>query len=264
MNVYDLDLYFKELLSISDFDGIDVSQNGLQVACSKKPIKKIAFAVDACLENFQKAIQLGCDLLFVHHGIFWGRSLLITGNHYERISYLIKNDLALYAVHLPLDAHPLYGNNAGIARNLGLKDLESFGLYKGKYIGLKGRFTAKSTKADESFEDAVSLEELLSRLFNRGEEPRNVLAFGPKKIKTVGIISGAASGDVTQAISEGLDCFISGEIKHEVYHQALENKITVIAAGHYQSETFGVKSVMEKLQSESTIECFFLETPTGL
>lgn len=264
MNIDELDRYLRALLSIEAFDDLDASQNGLQVSCSKKPIRKIAFAVDACLENFHKAKQQHADMLFVHHGLFWNKSLLLTGSHYKRLAYLIQNDMALYAVHLPLDADPVYGNNAGIARNLSLCEIEPFGIYHGVPIGVKGRLVAPNSANNTTDENGCRLDEVLTRLFKRGEEARIVLPFGPEKIQTVGIISGAASGDLPQAISAGLDCFITGEVKHEAYHQALENKITVIAGGHYQTETFGVQNVMEKLAADTHIETIFLDTPTGL
>lgn len=261
MNIKDLDLYFRELLHLEDFEEVDASQNGLQVSCSLKPIKKIAFAVDACLENFQKTVQVGADLLFVHHGLFWGKSLTVTGVHYSRLETLIKNDIALYAVHLPLDVHAIYGNNAVMAANLNLQNIERFGLYKNMKLGFKGEIYSSSKN-----ENGVDYEELISRLFKKGEKPKTVLPFGKKQIKTVGLISGSdsASSNLNQAISEGLDCFITGEIKHEIYHVALENKINVIAGGHYQTETFGVKAVGEKLNADTKIETVFLDTPTNL
>lgn len=259
MNIYELDLYLQELLNIPVFEGIDVSKNGLQVACSKKTIKKIAYAVDACMENFIKAIQLEADVIFVHHGLFWGKELLVKDIHYDRLSYLIKNDLALYAVHLPLDAHPLYGNNAGLVKNLQLKDVLPFGNYKNFQLGLKGKIFSSDLS-----ESGVSIDELVSRLFNKGEKANTVLPFGPKKIQTVGIISGSASNYLEEAVLQKLDCFITGELKHEIYHKALESKINVIGGGHYQTETFGVKSVMEKLKQDKNIEGFFIDTPTDL
>lgn len=257
MNIYDLDLYFRKLIPISDFDNYDASQNGLQVACSKKPIKKVAFAVDACLDNFQKAAQLNADVLFVHHGLFWGKSLTITGQHYVRIKELIQNDIALYAVHLPLDADVNYGNNAGLARNLELKNIQAFRNYAGIQIGVKGEIP-------EDYKDGITIEELISKLFPGGEKAQTILPFGKELIKTVGIVSGEGSRSLSDAIAENLDCFITGEIKHKNYHEALEHKINLIAGGHYQTETVGVKLISEKLYEDTKIETVFIHTPTNL
>lgn len=261
MNIYELDLYFRRLLNLEAFAAVDVSQNGLQVACSAKQIKKVAFAVDACLENFSKAAQVGADVLFVHHGLFWGKSLTVTKRHYKRLAALIKNDIALYAVHLPLDVHPVLGNNAGLAENLGLQNREPFGFYNGTALGVKG--TIMSYRLPQPNE-GVTLDELLARLFKNGEQPHIVLPFGKRELKHVGIISGAASNFIDEAVAENLDCFITGEVKHEVYHTALESSITVVGGGHYQTETVGVQLVREKFFADTKLETVFLHTPTNL
>ena len=114
------DTLVRETLNLGDFDSIDSSANGIQVERKSPQLKKAAFAVDASLETFRRAVESDADLLFVHHGLFWGREMTLRGDHYRRISYLVENDLALYGVHLPLDAHHELGNNIGIARALGL------------------------------------------------------------------------------------------------------------------------------------------------
>lgn len=261
MTITELDAYFRNLLSIDDFNDKDPSQNGLQVTCSNKQIKKIAFAVDACVETFNKAIHVGADLVFVHHGLFWRHSTLITGTHYERIKLLLENDIALYAVHLPLDAHKKYGNNIGIAQKLELQNIQPFGWYHGIQIGVKGSFTSNIV---HNTGNGICVEEILTRLFQNDEKPNAVLPFGKKQLNTVGIISGMAGDDLFQAISENLDCYITGEINHSLYHEALENKITVIAGGHYQTETFGVNLVSKQVKKDLNIETIFLSTPTYL
>ena len=115
--------YFK----IDEID--DVSQNGLQTDTEKDEIRKIAFAVDANLDNINAAAKANADLLFVHHGLFWSRSITITGTHFKRINALIRNNIALFAVHLPLDAHKDVGNNAIMAKKLGLENVREFGEY---------------------------------------------------------------------------------------------------------------------------------------
>ena len=103
-------------LLLDDFKKSDISLNGVQVDTCKGEINRVAVAVDASLESITKAKEWGADRLFVHHGLFWGHPLAIKGTHFNRIQTLIKNDIALYAAHLPLDAHPLYGNNAELAK----------------------------------------------------------------------------------------------------------------------------------------------------
>ena len=129
MTLTQLDAFLSSYLHIQDFPN-DISLNGIQVQNSQpgtKQIKKAAFCVDACRDTINRSIQAHADLLFVHHGLFWGREQGLTGIHYERISQLIQNDLALYACHLPLDAHKEIGHNYSLARKIGLSELEPFG-----------------------------------------------------------------------------------------------------------------------------------------
>ncbi|WP_024466993.1 Nif3-like dinuclear metal center hexameric protein [Treponema pedis] len=256
MNAFELDLYFKNLLNIEFFKTADVSQNGLQVGNSGKKIKKAAFAVDACKAVISIAKERKADILFVHHGLFWSKSILITGIHYERIKMLLDSDIALYAVHLPLDAHPLYGNNAGLSARLSLEDKKEFGLYHGINIGFYGNLPLKNN-------EGLSIDETISLLFPDGEKPADILPFGKKKIKSVGIISGGAAENISEAVDLNLDLYITGEIEHVTYHTALENKINVIAGGHYQTETVGVRLVAKRLESDTGIETCFIDVPTG-
>ena len=258
MKLKELDLYFTELLNIDAFAAQDLSQNGVQVQNSGKEIKKVAFAVDACLQSIKEAAERKADMLFVHHGLFWSRSLRIMGNHYHRIKALLDNDIVLYAVHLPLDAHPLYGNNIGLARRLELENLKEFGMYRGLNIGFYGSLPLK-----EDSEEGLEIDEIVNKLFPQGEKPANILPFGPKKIKTVGIISGGAASEIDDAIALGLDLYITGEIEHITYHNALENRINVIAGGHYQTETVGVQLVAKKLELDTNLETCFIDIPTG-
>ena len=215
--------------------------NGLQIQNSdpeSKPIKKIAFAVDACEETALSAVNNGCDALFVHHGLFWGHSEKITGSFYKRISAFLKNDLALFAYHIPLDANNPYGNNFGLARRLNLQNQEPFGVWRGMSLGVKGTLTSP-----------LPLEELAKKILRNGKLPNTVLNFVKPLISTVGIISGGASEDVEAAVKEGLDCYITGEFAHEQYHYAKENCINVIGGGHYETETVGVSLVMDKVKN---------------
>lgn len=253
MTTTDLDRWFNLLLQPELFAQGDPSQNGIQVDNDGAEIKRVAFAVDACLASIEKAIQAGAGMLFVHHGLFWRDPVCIRGIVYNRVKLLIENNLALYASHLPLDAHCESGNNSGLVSRLGLINVMPFGKWKGHTIGFKGVFN----------EEAV-LDDVFPLLFPDGGKPLHVLPFGPKKIHTIGIISGGGSDEVFQAIEEGLDLYITGEISHEIYHVALENKIHVIAGGHYQTETIGPRLLAERLGRETGIDTVFLDIPTGL
>jgi dinuclear metal center YbgI/SA1388 family protein len=259
MRLSDLDAWLRKYLSLDAFESIDESRNGLQVANRVPDVTKVAFAVDASLETFRRAIEQGAQVLFVHHGILWDRQERFVGAFYERLRMLFEGNLALYAAHLPLDQHPEVGNNIGIAKALGLRDVEPFGSYHGTKIGYKGTLPAP-----------VGLDDVVFRLFGgqagqagHGEQVRT-LPFGPELVSRVGIVSGGAAWEVTQAVEERLDLFITGEPLHAVYHHCLESRIHVIFAGHYQSETFGVRSLKETLARETGLDTVYVDVPTGL
>jgi len=253
MNIDDFDGWAQSLLDIPRFRAVDDSLNGLQVGRSGGALEKVAFAVDACLETIQRARQAGAQALFVHHGLFWGKPIAVTGVLRERIAELLSADMALYACHLPLDAHPELGNNAVLARMLGLSDIQLFGEYHGVSIGCKGRF-----------ETPVSMDEVIHRILPDGETPRTVLPFGPAKSCTAAIVSGGAPFEALQAINEGIDLYITGEPSHSIYHQVQEAGLNFIAAGHYATEVHGVRAVAGRLSREHGLETLFIESPTGL
>lgn len=249
----ELDAYFKQLMNINDLVNVDNSLNGIQVDRAEKDIHRVAFAVDACAETFRRAVEKGADLLFVHHGLFWGESIKIINSHYKRLKYLFENDLCLYASHLPLDMHPEFGNNAVMAAALDLQKIEPFGTYKGIPLGYKGILRQKMT-IDEVLE-TLSLDRAICAA---------VLPFGIKENSSVGIVSGRATREISQAIEQRLDLYITGEASHEIYHLCLEEGINVISGGHYQTETWGVTKLAERLQKDTGLETIFLDVPSGL
>ncbi len=255
MTLETLDIYFRSFLNLEDYSN-DPSKNGIQVENSdmkNKPIKKIAFAVDACKETIEKAADCGANVLFVHHGLFWGHEQTITGTHFDRIKTLIENDIALYACHIPLDANENVGNNYGIAKKMGLKKLQPFGLWKGMSIGVKGILKTETT-----------LDDISALLKTLNIETRVKLPFGKEKIKTIAIVSGGAEDLLEEAIDNTIDLYITGELSHTAYHLAKENSINAIAGGHYDTETIGVSLVAKKVCDEKNIEVIFLDVPTGL
>ena len=253
MNLAQLDFFFKNLLKISDFETADPSQNGIQVQNNISCFSKIAFAVDASMETFKRTAELGAQMLFVHHGLFWGKSQTITDNHYKRISFLLSNNIALYACHLPLDAHPQFGNNASLASILDLENREPFGEWHGKLIGVKG-----------NLKETLTPEQVMNKLFSERRNILSFLPFGKPKVSSIGIISGGACEDVYQAIDQNLDMYITGEVSHEIYHPVKEAGINFLAGGHYQTETGGVKAVAAQLGRETGIETVFIDVPTNL
>ncbi len=255
MNLIELDSFFNAFLKKEDFAG-DPSLNGIQIQNSgpySKQITKVAFAVDACEATARAAAEAGAQVLVVHHGLFWGHCQTLTGNFYKRAASFIKNDLALIAYHIPLDANNPYGNNFGLAAALGLEKVQAFGYWRGMPIGACGSLPAPATP------DALAAS--LSKIT---KTDCRALAFGKPQISTVGIISGGASDDVDQAIEAGLDCYITGEFAHEQYHLAEECGINVISGGHYGTETMGVSLLKEKVEKELGLSTIFIDLPTNL
>ena len=252
MNLGDFDLWVRERLVFDEIDGIDPSLNGIQAGDPSVELTKAAFAVDACMDSFRQAYREGAQMLFVHHGLFWGPALPLVGVLGERIRYLMKNDLALYAAHLPLDRHAEMGNNARIMDRLGIADPEPFGDFKGRKIGFKGILP-----------EPIEIASAVVRIFGSWEERINVLQFGPKEIRSVAVISGGGTREVSQAISEGMDLYITGDSSHNIYHEAREAGINVLFAGHYLTEVFGVKAMADAVAVELGLETIFIDVPTG-
>jgi len=254
MTLAEIDRWLDDCLDLAATASFDSSLNGLQVARRGPEVSKVAFAVDAAMETFRRAGEWGAQLLVVHHGILWDRQQQrLTGTFYERIHFLLEQDLALYAAHLPLDVHPEVGNNAGIARQLGLLEVRPFGTYRGATLGCKGIVA-----------EPVPLDEIVSRLSGRQGEPVRTLPFGPARVKSIGIISGDAPWGAAQAAAEGLDAYVTGESAHEIYHHCLEQHIHAIFAGHYHSESYGVQSLAGRLARETGLVTTYLDIPTGL
>ena len=248
-----LDSFFRSFLDIEGFASADNSLNGLQVDNNGSPVRKIAFCADASMEAFEQAAGIKAGMLFVHHGMFWGKEARIAGNFRQRIKFLLDHNIALYGVHLPLDQHPKFGNNAVLAGILGLENIEPFGIYHGKKVGYKGTFSG-----------AVSVDDVVKKISFMGRLPAGVFPFGKKDCKTAAVVSGGAASNVLEAIEEGIDLYVTGESSHSFYHQCLEAKINMIAGGHYSTEVWGVRAVMDHCSAELGIDVEFIDIPTGL
>lgn len=230
----------------------DASLNGLQVEGAAK-IEKVVASVDASFNSLELAVARGADLIVVHHGLFWGKELRIAGPHKRRIKFLLDNDVSLYAAHLPLDAHQEVGNNWGLARQLGLDELTGFVDVGGKPLGCKGTFT-----------EPLGLHALAELIEKELGEQVMVHAGGPDPVSSLGIVTGGAAWEVVTAAEEGLDAFLTGEPKHETFYESFERGINSLFAGHYMTETVGVKLLVQKLNAEFGLETDFVLLPTGL
>ena len=230
----------------------DSSKNGIQIR-SKKDVCKIAFAVDACLAVFEKAKKQNCDLIVVHHGLFWKGFKDKSGLQKSRVNFLKKNKISLYACHLPLDLHEQYGNNAELVKMLDLGNVKKFGDYKGLDIGFRG-----------SFEKSRSVESIAKELNRKLNTKCRVITFDKRKIKTVGIISGGGEDGIFEAKQKKLDLFITGELSHTFYAKVRDIKQNMIVAGHYATETVGVKALMPVMEKKFNVKTVFIDKPTGL
>lgn len=230
--------------------GEDFGPNGLQVE-GRPTIRRLVTAVSSCRELFVRARATAADAVLVHHGIFWnGMPAVLTGMQYRRVRELIDGEINLLAYHLPLDRHPVYGNNALAAHAFGLAEVEPFALYKGLPIGFKGRFA-----------EPVSATELRRRCAEiYGQEPLTFDA-GPDPVATLGIVSGGAQREFYIAIAEGLDAFITGEVSEWVMNVAKESATHYLAAGHYASERLGVRALGEHLAERFGIAVEFIDLP---
>ena len=230
----------------------DYSDNGLQVAGSEQ-VDRLAFAVDACQETIDAAVANEASMLIVHHGLFWGQVLPIVGPHRRRIKTLLDAGCSLYAVHLPLDRHPQVGNNVQLAHLLGLDVVGEFGEAFGVPIGVIAQPPS-----------AIPLSALVEQLSALLGNPPLLLAGGPSSAHRIGIISGSAASDIPASVAAGCDTFITGETRHSAYHDAQEHGINVLYAGHYASETVGLKALASHLETHWKLPCTFIDRPTGL
>ena len=230
--------------------------NGLQVD-HRGPVRRIAAAVDASARSIAGAGAAGANFLIVHHGLFWGGPQRITGASYERIRLLVESDIAVYASHLPLDAHPDVGNNVLLARELGLAASESFATFQGVSIGVAGC-------SDVSTAELVAVADRFAR--RHGGTARTSALPSGRRTRRWAICTGAGASSETlrEAEDRGIDTLIVGEGPHHTAVEAPERGIVVIYAGHYATETLGVCAVAELVAAEFELPWEFVSAPTGL
>jgi dinuclear metal center YbgI/SA1388 family protein len=242
--------YLDDLLQVQAIE--DRSNNGLQVE-GADAVHHLAFAVDASLAAFEGARDARAQMLIVHHGLFWGEPIMVTGIHRRRLNVLLEAGVGLYAVHLPLDFHQEFGNNAVLTRWLGLEQIEDFGEYWGHAAGKMGQLPAP-----------LSLEALVTQVEQAlGRPPIRVWPFGTENVQRIAIVSGAGGSLVDQAAEANVDVYLTGELSHNVYHRARELDLNVIYGGHYATETAGLRALADHLGERFDLDCTFLDLPTG-
>ena len=233
--------------SITDYSG---AMNGLQLANEGK-VERVVAAVDASLPVIEEAAKGGPGLLIVHHGMFWQGTQPVTGAFYRKLKTAMDAGLAIYSSHLPLDIHPVFGNNALLAQTVGLVDMEPFFEQKGQYLGVKGQWNG-------------SLDELLNAVQMAVQGRVHLCPGGSQTISKVGIITGGAGSEVIKVAADGVDAFITGEGPHWSYPLAEEIGINLLYAGHYATETFGVRAIVSELSKRFSMPSAFVDHPTGL
>ncbi len=232
-----------ELLDPAAFS--DLGPNGLQVPGARQ-VRRVVTGVTAQRALFERAIEAEAELVLVHHGLFWNfQPVELTPTLAERLRPLFKHDVALAAYHLPLDAHPEHGNNAQLAEALGASGHDAFG-----DVG-RGATFREPVPADELFARVAAV---------TGREPL-VFDAGPREVRRLAIISGGAASRLPQAVAEGYDAFLTGEPKENVMADAREAGIHFIGAGHYATETFGVRRLGDLLAARFGVEHVWVDIP---
>jgi dinuclear metal center YbgI/SA1388 family protein len=255
------------LLEPSRFE--DYGPNGLQVPGAAQ-VETVATSVSANLELFERAAAEKAQLLIVHHGLFWGTSPgPIDAPLKRRLQILFDADIGLAAYHLPLDAHPELGNNALIAKALGATSLEPFALHHGEPIGFLAKLSSGSPAGvgstdNATDEDGIPAPDLFTRV--RELTARDPLVFdaGPPTIRRLAIVSGGGADYLADAIAAGADALLTGEPVERVMSTAREAGIHFIAAGHYATETFGVRALGEHVAERFGVRHVFLDIPNPI
>lgn len=235
-----------QFLEIHQFK--DYCPNGLQIE-GKTEVKKIITGVTACQELIDIACAENADAILVHHGFFWkGEAPEITGMKYKRIKSLLDNGINLYAYHLPLDVHPELGNNAQLARLLGITDRRPLEPWEKRSVGRVGKF-----------EEAIAPDALAARIESvLARKPLHIDG-GKKEIKSIAWCTGGGQDYISIAAEQGIDAFISGEVSERTVHIAREMGIHFYAAGHHATERYGVKVLGEWLETEFDCDVTFID-----
>lgn len=248
----DLVGYLDAYLRIADVPDHDGALNGLEVE-NGGIVTRLVAAVDASQRTIDRVVA-ECpagSLLLVHHGLFWDGNQPVRGRRYRRLKALLDHDVAVYSAHIPLDIHPEVGNNAVLARELGILDPVPFDTYRGTPFGSSGHLI-------------MSREMLVARLVELLGGRVHLIPGGPETTTRVGVITGAAGNRIQAAADAGLDTFVTGEGSHHTAFDALELGVNVLYAGHYATETVGVKALAQHLAERFGLGWEFQDHPTGM
>ena len=250
MQLNELVAYLDEYLQTAGIPDYPTALNGLQVA-GDRVVRRVGLAVDGSEAAIDAAVRAECDLLIVHHGLFWDGLAPVTGRRYRKLKACLDAGLAVYASHIPLDLHAEVGNSAVLARELGVQQKGTWAQFRGMEIGVWGELS-------------ITREALAARLDDMLGGAVRLLPGGPERIKRVGVVTGAGGSMINEAIAAGLDAFITGEGPHHTYFDAVEGGINVYYGGHYATETWGVKALGVHLAERYGLETHFIDQPTGL
>lgn len=251
MKSADLITYLDSFLRIAEID--DYGPQGLQVEAANPQIQRIALAVDVAPPIINAAAQWGADMLLVHHGIFWRSVERIAGPLGQRVRLLLQSNMHLYAAHLPLDAHPEVGNNATLAAMLGVTVQQWWCAPKGTPLAVLGPLAA-----------AIPLSQFAGLVESSLSTTVTLLPHGPQQVKNVAILSGFGADQVAAARDLGADTFVTGETSHANYWAAADHGLNVIFAGHYATETVGVKALGQHLTDQFDLTIHFFDFPTSM
>lgn len=251
MLIHEIVAYVDDYLRLAEFK--DYGPQGLQVEAGAEDVQRIALSVDVAPPVIETAAAWGADMLLVHHGVLWRTVERIAGPLGKRVRLLLENDIHLYAAHLALDGHPLVGNNAVLAQMCGVDVADFWCAPLGTPIGVYGRVTA-----------VTPLAQFVAHLNTQLNTQARVLAHGPENVSQVAILSGFGADEVAEAKALGCDTFLTGETSHANYWAAADHGINVIYAGHYATETVGVKALGAHLSETFGLETRFFDFPTQM
>ena len=243
--------FTRQELRLDEVPDYPPALNGLQLANASGEVTRIVAAVDACLPVVKAAIEREADLLVVHHGMFWSGAQPITGSLFEKLKLAMDHGLAIYSSHIPLDVHPVLGNNARLAAALGLESTEPFFDWKGIQLGLKAEVDLDREALRTQVEAATGTK-------------AHLCPGGPERVRSLGIITGGAGAEILAIAETGIDTFLTGEGPHWSYTAAEELGLNLVYGGHYATETFGVKALSEVLSDRFEVPWEFVDHPTGL
>ena len=248
--------YLDTLLATRETPDYGNAVNGLQLANAGR-VHRVAAAVDFSTRTVQGAVAAGADLLLVHHGMFWAGAQPIVGGVHARLTTLLAHDVAVYSSHLPLDRHPRFGNGAVLARELGLEPAAEFGRFKHVMVGVRGESdleTAELAHRADLFAQAHGGRAIASRFASGRRTRRWAIVTG----------AGASRETMEEAREAGVDTLLVGEGPHWSAVDAEEADLVIIYAGHYATETTGVRALAAHLGETFGLEWEFIEAPTGL